>query len=66
VIFGEDTPEKLIRALSPYLLVKGGDYRPDQVVGADLIRDWGGELFQPKLLPGRSTTLTVEKLERGA
>jgi D-beta-D-heptose 7-phosphate kinase/D-beta-D-heptose 1-phosphate adenosyltransferase len=66
VIFDEDTPEALIRALRPQLLVKGDHYRPEDVVGSDLVRSWGGELFLPKILPGRSTTLTIEKLERGA
>jgi D-beta-D-heptose 7-phosphate kinase/D-beta-D-heptose 1-phosphate adenosyltransferase len=66
VIFDEDTPANLIQVLRPQLLVKGNHYRPEDVVGADLVRSWGGELYLPKILPGRSTTLTIEKLERGA
>jgi D-beta-D-heptose 7-phosphate kinase / D-beta-D-heptose 1-phosphate adenosyltransferase len=53
VVFGED------RILRPELLVKGDHSRPEDVVGFDLIRSWGGELYMAKTLPGRSTALTV-------
>ncbi|WP_135467097.1 bifunctional D-glycero-beta-D-manno-heptose-7-phosphate kinase/D-glycero-beta-D-manno-heptose 1-phosphate adenylyltransferase HldE [Crenalkalicoccus roseus] len=56
VPFAEDTPLELIRALMPDLLVKGSDYTPDRVVGADLVRAAGGEVLLVELLPGRSTT----------
>jgi len=61
-VFDEDTPEALIAALRPDLLVKGADYRPEQVVGADLVRSWGGEIMLAELLPGHSTTATVTRL----
>jgi D-beta-D-heptose 7-phosphate kinase/D-beta-D-heptose 1-phosphate adenosyltransferase len=62
VIFGEDTPERMIRTLRPDVLVKGADYRPEQVVGADLVASCGGELVLVDLLPGHSTTNTLQRL----
>lgn len=44
VPFADDTPERLLRLIKPDLLVKGGDYRLDQVVGADIVRAYGGEV----------------------
>lgn len=64
VVFGEDTPERLIRELHPDLLVKGADYQPDQVVGANLVAGWGGELLLVDLVPGHSTTRTMQRLAR--
>ena len=61
VAFGEDTPLELIRALMPDVLVKGADYTPDRVVGADIVRAAGGEVVLVDLLPGRSTTGIVAR-----
>jgi len=44
VPFEDDTPERLLRLLKPDLLVKGSDYRPDQIVGADIVRSYGGDV----------------------
>jgi D-beta-D-heptose 7-phosphate kinase / D-beta-D-heptose 1-phosphate adenosyltransferase len=54
--FGEDTPEALICRVKPDLLVKGGDYRPEEIAGAECVRANGGEVRVLDLLPGRSTT----------
>ena len=62
VVFDEDTPEDLLRELRPNLLVKGADYTLDAVVGADLVRGWGGAVALADLLPGFSTTATVQRL----
>ena len=62
VVFDEDTPETLIRALRPDLLVKGADYRIEGVVGADLVQGWGGQVLLAELLPGHSTTDTVARI----
>jgi D-beta-D-heptose 7-phosphate kinase/D-beta-D-heptose 1-phosphate adenosyltransferase len=62
VIFGEDTPEELIRCLRPGLLVKGGEYTPEQVAGADLVESWGGKLLLVEMMPGWSTTGTLARL----
>ncbi len=60
-IFDEDTPLELINALLPDVLVKGGDYRPDQVVGRAEVEAAGGRLVLIPLVPGHSTTGVVER-----
>jgi D-beta-D-heptose 7-phosphate kinase/D-beta-D-heptose 1-phosphate adenosyltransferase len=62
VIFEEDTPLELIRALRPDVLVKGGDYAESAIVGAADVRGWGGDVVIVPLTPGQSTTSIVEKL----
>lgn len=62
VVFDEDTPLELIRALRPDVLVKGGDYAPDTVVGRDDVEQWGGRVVIVPLTPGHSTTSIVETL----
>jgi rfaE bifunctional protein nucleotidyltransferase chain/domain len=62
VLFEEDTPLLLIEALRPDVLVKGGDYAADTIVGADAVRGRGGEVVVVPLTPGHSTTRTVERL----
>jgi D-beta-D-heptose 7-phosphate kinase / D-beta-D-heptose 1-phosphate adenosyltransferase len=64
VIFNEDTPQALIEALRPEVLVKGADYKVDQVVGGDLVKSWGGRVLLADLTPGQSTTATIKKLSR--
>ncbi|WP_222184469.1 D-glycero-beta-D-manno-heptose-7-phosphate kinase [Geminicoccus harenae] len=61
VPFAEDTPLRLITTLRPELLVKGADYRPDQVVGAKELAEWGGELYLAEIQPGLSTTALLER-----
>lgn len=61
-LFEEDTPETLLRALRPDLLVKGADYRPDQVVGGGFVESYGGRVMLAELLAGHSTTATVARL----
>lgn len=56
VIFGEDTPEQLIQIVRPDVLVKGSDYRPNEIVGASFVKSYGGKLRRVRLTPGRSTT----------
>jgi rfaE bifunctional protein nucleotidyltransferase chain/domain len=62
VTFPEDTPLALIRRLRPDVLVKGGDYVPDTVVGRDDVESWGGRVVIVALRPGQSTTAIIEKL----
>ena len=64
-VFHEDTPLELISIAVPDVLAKGGDYDPDAIVGADIVRDAGGEVVVVPLLEGRSTSRTIEKI-RGA
>jgi rfaE bifunctional protein nucleotidyltransferase chain/domain len=62
--FDEDTPRELIAALLPDVLVKGGDYGPDDVVGAAEVRAAGGEVVILPFVEGRSTTGIIERLEQ--
>jgi D-beta-D-heptose 7-phosphate kinase / D-beta-D-heptose 1-phosphate adenosyltransferase len=66
VIFEEDTPIELIRVIRPKVLVKGADYRLDEVVGADVVKRGGGEVLLAELMPGYSTTATIARLARSA
>jgi D-beta-D-heptose 7-phosphate kinase/D-beta-D-heptose 1-phosphate adenosyltransferase len=61
VIFDQDTPLELIRRVRPKVLVKGGDYRREQVVGRDVVEGLGGSVVLVDLVPGFSTTRIVER-----
>ena len=63
VSFSEDTPENLLRAVRPDVLVKGGDYGIEGVVGADIVRAYGGEVRVLGLVENSSTTAIVEKIK---
>jgi D-beta-D-heptose 7-phosphate kinase/D-beta-D-heptose 1-phosphate adenosyltransferase len=60
-IFEDDTPLDLIKRLRPSVLVKGGDYRKETVVGHELVEADGGEVILVDLVPGHSTTRIVER-----
>jgi D-beta-D-heptose 7-phosphate kinase/D-beta-D-heptose 1-phosphate adenosyltransferase len=62
VLFDEDTPLELIESLAPDVLVKGGDYTRETIVGADFVESRGGAVYAIPLLPGQSTTAIVERL----
>lgn len=62
VSFSEDTPERLLKQVQPDVLVKGGDYGIDQVVGADIVQAYGGEVRVLGLVENSSTTAIVEKI----
>jgi D-beta-D-heptose 7-phosphate kinase/D-beta-D-heptose 1-phosphate adenosyltransferase len=66
VIFDEDTPVDLIRAIHPQLLAKGADYRLEDVVGADLVKAAGGEVLLAEVTPGYSTSATIARFARSA
>jgi D-beta-D-heptose 7-phosphate kinase/D-beta-D-heptose 1-phosphate adenosyltransferase len=59
VIFEDETPYELIRSLAPDLLVKGADYKVEEIVGADLVTAAGGKVMTVELVPGQSTTKLV-------
>lgn len=63
VVFDEDTPLRLIEAIVPDILVKGGDYNRDNVVGADFVEQNGGRLELIPLVPGESTSNLVNKMK---
>lgn len=62
VVFDEDTPLDLISSLRPDILVKGGDYTPEGVVGKDLVESWGGRVELIQFVDGKSTTNIIEKI----
>jgi D-beta-D-heptose 7-phosphate kinase / D-beta-D-heptose 1-phosphate adenosyltransferase len=64
VIFDEETPLELIGCVQPSLLVKGADYRLDQVVGRELVEANGGEIMLVALAPGHSSTRLVDQSRR--
>ena len=65
VLFEEDTPLELIRALQPDVLVKGGDYTPETVVGRDFVEGRGGRLVLIPFLPGHSTSKIEARIKSG-
>ena len=62
VLFDQDTPLELIERLRPDVLVKGGDYSEDTIVGAPQVRSWGGSVIVIPLTPGHSTTNIIRAL----
>ena len=62
IIFSEDTPESLIDTIRPDILVKGADYRIDEVVGKDIVESYGGEVKLVNTLEGYSTTNIAQKV----
>ncbi|MFN5253534.1 MAG: D-glycero-beta-D-manno-heptose 1-phosphate adenylyltransferase [Chitinophagaceae bacterium] len=64
VVFEEDTPLELIKALMPDILVKGGDYTIDQIVGAKEVIAGGGKVIINQIVEGYSTTGLIEKIKK--
>lgn len=62
ILFGEDTPLELIKAVQPDVLVKGGDYSIDEVVGASEVESRGGKVVLIPLVDGRSSTRTIDRI----
>jgi D-beta-D-heptose 7-phosphate kinase/D-beta-D-heptose 1-phosphate adenosyltransferase len=62
VVFDEDTPIEYIKAVKPDVLVKGGQYKLEEVVGYDLIASWGGKVVRAEMEDGFSTTNTIRKM----
>lgn len=61
-IFNEDTPLELIKSIKPHVLVKGGDWQVEQIVGAQEVLSWGGRVQSLNFVDGFSTTGTIEKI----
>jgi len=64
VIFNEDDPLKLIRALKPDVLIKGSDWENKGIIGSDFVRSYGGKVLTVKLAQGRSTTNLIKKIAK--
>ena len=63
VVFEQDTPYDLIALLQPDILVKGGDWKPDQIVGSDIVLSKGGTVKSLPFIEGYSTTLIEKKIK---
>ena len=66
VIFPDDTPLNLVSHLRPDVIVKGGDYSEDTIVGAAEVKSWGGRVLVVPLTPGHSTTAIIRKLSENS
>jgi D-beta-D-heptose 7-phosphate kinase/D-beta-D-heptose 1-phosphate adenosyltransferase len=64
ILFDEDTPLQLIKAIQPHIIAKGSDYTVEQVVGGQEVLAWGGEVALIDLLVGRSTSELIKKINR--
>ncbi|MCM2254325.1 MAG: D-glycero-beta-D-manno-heptose 1-phosphate adenylyltransferase [Vicinamibacteria bacterium] len=62
VVFDEDTPAETIAALVPDVLVKGADWALDRIVGRDVVEAAGGRVVRVELVPGRSTSATLDRI----
>ena len=62
VLFDEDTPYNLIKEVKPDFLVKGADYKEDEIVGADIVKGRGGEIITVHLSEGYSTSNIINKI----
>jgi rfaE bifunctional protein nucleotidyltransferase chain/domain len=65
VLFGEDTPLAMITRLAPDILVKGGDYRLDEIVGRDVVEARGGRVVALPFVPGYSTSGLIDRIRSG-
>ena len=66
VLFGEDTPLRVIRKLRPDVLAKGGDWTLDEIVGREDVESWGGRVERLRVIPGVRTTHIVESIGQTA
>ncbi len=62
-MFDEDTPLATIEAVRPHVLVKGADYKPEQVVGREVVEAGGGRVALVPLLPQKSTSALLERIK---
>ncbi len=62
-LFNEDTPKELIQAIKPDVLVKGGDYTKDKIVGADFVESYGGSVEIIPFVQGYSTSSLIERIK---
>ena len=63
VIFEEDTPLNLIKEIKPDIITKGGDYKPDEIVGNDIVKSYGGKVVICPYIESKSTTSIINKIK---
>ena len=64
VLFDEDTPYNLISLIRPAVLVKGSDYKPEQIIGYDILKTYDGEVKTIDFVPGYSTSAIEERIKK--
>jgi D-glycero-beta-D-manno-heptose 1-phosphate adenylyltransferase len=64
ILFDEETPYNLIKQVQPDILVKGADYKPEDIVGYDIVKARGGKIVTIQLTAGYSTTMILDKLKK--
>jgi len=64
IVFDEKTPIKLIKAIKPNILLKGGDYKGNEIVGSDYVKSYGGVISTFPLVAGVSTSLIINKIKK--
>ena len=62
ILFNEDNPLKLIKALKPDILIKGSDWSKEKIIGADFVESYGGKVMTVNLVKGRSTSAIINKI----
>lgn len=62
-LFSEETPLRLIREIRPHVLVKGADWKKGQIVGGSDVESWGGKVKRIQIVPGRSTSSILRKIQ---
>ncbi len=65
IVFDDDTPERLIREIRPEVLVKGGDWAPERIVGREIVESLGGRVVSVPMRAGFSTTALIERIRGG-
>ena len=64
VVFGQDDPLEIVKLIEPDVLIKGGDWKVENIIGSDVVKAGGGEVKVIPLLKGKSTTSLVERIKR--
>lgn len=63
ILFDEETPYNLIKAINPHILVKGNDYKPEEIAGYDIVKNNGGEIHTIELVPDYSSSKIIDKIK---
>jgi len=64
IVFEEDTPYELIKSVKPDFLVKGGDWKEEDIVGSDILKEYGGKTISLKFIDSYSTTNIINKIKK--
>lgn len=64
IVFNEDTPYNLIKAVRPDILVKGGDWKENMIVGSDVVKNYGGKVYSLKYVDSYSTSNIIDKIRK--